>query len=63
LTNGNENEKKIVEKHEVTDQNQKAQLQEAIFQESYLKNQLSKVEELTQQTQTPQIIHTPPKPN
>jgi len=62
---GNNENKKLIELHEKTQQKQQTRLQEAIFQENYLKNQLGKVEELTKQTQeqTPQIIHNPPRNN
>ena len=56
ITDSNE-EKTLVQKHEAIQQKEQKQLQEAIFQDNYLRSQLGKVEELTQQTQTLQITN------
>ncbi len=49
-------EREIIQKHEAISQKEQEQLQEEIFTNNYLRNQLSKAEELTQA----QIIQTPP---
>ena len=50
ITDGDE-EKTLIQKHEITQQKEQEQLKAEIFSNNYLRNQLSKVEELTQQTQ------------
>ena len=56
ITDGSEEKENLIKEHEETDQKQREQLQATIFQENYLRNQLTKVEELTQQVQIVQPV-------